>query len=263
MPITCPQALVILLLFCSACGQNDSSENKELGSREAGKVIENSSTDSLGVKSSFAQADSTDKQEAFIKTTKEKNAVNALLDYDTSRWTELIRLDSSFVLDLKYATEDNFVKEQLYDCPRCFLRPEAAHALQQAQEEFKRTGLRIKLLDCYRPSPIQQRLWDKVPNASYVTPPSKGSMHNRGLAVDLTLVDADGKELDMGTPYDFFGREAHHTCTDLPEEVLDNRRLLKSTMEKFGFKSIRTEWWHYSFPKSSFGFDDMEWACGD
>jgi zinc D-Ala-D-Ala dipeptidase len=179
------------------------------------------------------------------------------------RWTELIRLDSSFVLDLKYATEDNFVKEQLYDCPRCFLRPEVARALQEAQGEFKSMGLRIKLLDCYRPSPVQQRLWDKVPNASYVTPPSKGSMHNRGLAVDLTLVDADGKELDMGTPYDFFGREAHHTCTDLPEEVLDNRRLLKSTMAEFGFKSIRTEWWHYSFPKSSFGFDDMEWECGE
>jgi zinc D-Ala-D-Ala dipeptidase len=255
------RTLAILILFYSACGQNDSSATRELGFEEVGERMEKRKPDSMATKSNFAMADSTTESDERIKTSAEKIPVNVLLDYDTLRWTELIRLDTSFVLDLKYATEDNFVKEQLYDCARCFLRPVAATALQQAQEAFQTMGLRIKLLDCYRPSPVQQRLWDKVPNASYVTPPSKGSMHNRGLAVDLTLVDEAGNELEMGTPYDFFGKEAHHTHKDLPEEVLDNRRLLKSTMEEFGFKSIRTEWWHYSFPKSSFGFDDMEWAC--
>ncbi|MFK7808271.1 MAG: M15 family metallopeptidase [Saprospiraceae bacterium] len=182
-------------------------------------------------------------------------------DFDTTVWTELIRADKDYILDIRYATENNFVEEQLYDCPRCFLRPDAAAALQKAHDFFKTENLRIKLLDCYRPRPIQQKLWDKVPNASYVTPPSRGSMHNRGLAIDLTLVNEAGKQLDMGTPYDFFGQEAHHTYTKHSEEVKANRKLLKSTMEKFGFRSIRTEWWHYNYGSKQFKIDDMEWKC--
>ncbi len=182
-------------------------------------------------------------------------------DYDTSQWTEVVLLDSNIIIDLKYATEDNFVEERMYDCPRCFLRPAAAKALNQVHQEFQKKGLRIKLLDCYRPASVQQRLWEKVPNASYVTPPSKGSMHNRGLAVDLTLVNIEGKELNMGTAYDFFGPKAHHTHMDLPKEVLENRRLLKSTMESAGFKSIRTEWWHYSYITGKHKIDDMQWEC--
>lgn len=201
------------------------------------------------------------KKDSLLLETSESKGKEEVPDYDTINWTEMHRLDETFLLDIKYATEDNFVEEQLYDCPRCFLRPVAAEALNKVHGQFKEKGLRIKLLDCYRPKPVQQRLWDKVPNASYVTPPSKGSMHNRGLAVDLTLVDSQGNELDMGTPYDFFGRKAHHTHRDLPKEVLDNRQLLKKTMEEFGFKSIRTEWWHYSYVGGRFKIDDMEWEC--
>ena len=118
------------------------------------------------------------------------------------------------------------------------------------------------MLDCYRPLPIQQRLWDKFQNASYVTPPSKGSMHNRGLAVDLTIVDAEGNELDMGTKFDFFGKEAHHTFTNHSDTILANRTLLKTTMEASGFKSIRTEWWHYSYPYKMYALSQMVWNCG-
>ncbi len=183
------------------------------------------------------------------------------IDYDTSQWAELVQLDASFILDLKYATTDNFVKEQMYDCPRCFLRPDAAQALVGIQKQLQEQGLGIKLLDCYRPRPIQQKLWDKVPNASYVTPPAKGSMHNRGRAVDLTLVDQTGRELDMGTPFDFFGPRAHHTHTALPDSILDRRTLLKSIMEANGFRSIRTEWWHYYYVRGGFPLDDWLWPC--
>lgn len=182
-------------------------------------------------------------------------------DYDTTKWVELISLDSSIILDLKYATTDNFVEEQLYDCGRCFLRHEAAKQLIKVHQSLKEKGYRLKMLDCFRPLPIQQRLWDKFQNASYVTPPSKGSMHNRGLAVDLTIVDSEGRELDMGTAFDFFGKEAHHTYTDFSDSILANRALLKSSMETAGFKPIRTEWWHYSYPQKMYELSDMVWNC--
>ena len=254
--MTLENLIVILLLFiqCSACQQNEqASIYKTTSASEAPSSVVDRKLDTLVPKANLAVA----------KTVEPAGSIEQeiLIDYDTSKWSELIQMDTAFVLDIKYATEDNFVEEQLYDCPRCFMRPVAAAALQKIHELFKAQGLRIKLLDCYRPAPVQQRLWDKVPNASYVTPPSKGSMHNRGLAVDLTLVDSKGKELDMGTTYDFFGRKAHHTHKDLPEEVLNNRRLLKKTMEANGFKSIRTEWWHYSYVGKRFKIDDMEWDC--
>jgi len=182
-------------------------------------------------------------------------------DHDTTQWTELIQIEPSIIIDLKYATEDNFVEEKMYDCPRCFLRPEVAELVIKAHQQLQEGGLGLKMFDCYRPRPIQQKLWDKVPNASYVTPPSKGSMHNRGAAVDLTIVDQEGNELDMGTAYDFFGRKGHHDFFDLPEEVLKNRQLLKSTMASVGLKHIRTEWWHYSYYGKKYELADMLWAC--
>ncbi|MEM9821647.1 MAG: M15 family metallopeptidase [Bacteroidota bacterium] len=204
-------------------------------------------------------------EETVTETTKEETAPPLpppiQYDYDTSQWSDLQLLDSTIIIDLRYATTDNFVKEKMYDCPRCFLRPPAAKALVALHREFQQQGLGIKVFDCYRPRPIQQKLWDKVPNASYVTPPQKGSMHNRGLAVDLTLVDQSGKELEMGTAFDFFGKRAHHTFTDLPKTVLDNRKLLKERLLAYRFKSIRTEWWHYSYTVDRYPLSDMLWDC--
>ncbi len=188
--------------------------------------------------------------------------IKAVPDYDTSQWVDLKFMDSTILIDLRYATEDNFVKEKMYECARCFLRPKAAKVILKIHQDLQEKGMGLKLFDCYRPLSIQQRLWDKVPDATYVTNPKKGSMHNRGLAVDLTIVDSSGEELDMGTPFDFFGRKAHHTHTDHTKEVLKNRRLLKSTMEAVGFKSIRTEWWHYSYRYAKYPLADMVWECG-
>ncbi len=185
------------------------------------------------------------------------------IDYDTSLWLELTSLQSSLQIDLKYATTDNFVAEKMYECGRCFLRPKVAEAVVRIQQELQQKGFGLKLLDCYRPRPIQQKLWDKVPNPSYVTPPKKGSMHNRGRAVDLTLTNSQGKELDMGTPFDFFGPRAHHTYTQLPDSILQRRLLLKGIMEENGFRSIRTEWWHYYFAEPGYALDDWLWKCGE
>jgi zinc D-Ala-D-Ala dipeptidase len=180
---------------------------------------------------------------------------------DPARWTEVTQLDRSIAIDIRYATTDNFTKSKIYDCPRCFLRPAAALAIAKAHEQLQKQGLGLKMFDCYRPRPYQQRLWDKVPNPDYVTNPKKGSMHSRGAAVDLTIVDAKGKELDMGTPYDFFGKKAHSDCKDLPKNVLENRELLTKTLESVGFRGIRTEWWHFSFGKKEYELSSDLWDC--
>lgn len=180
---------------------------------------------------------------------------------DRAGFVDMQRFDPSIRQEIRYATTDNFTNSKIYDCPRCLLRPEVAQALARAQRILQRQGLGLKVFDCYRPRPYQQRLWDKAPNPDYVTPPEQGSMHSRGAAVDLTLVDAQGNELDMGTPYDFFGREAHYTYTALPGQVQANRRLLRRTMEDVGLQGIRTEWWHFSYNRKSFSFSDWVWPC--
>src|SRR6476620_9652476 len=92
-------------------------------------------------------------------------------------------------------------------------------------------------------------MWELVHDERYVANPSKGSGHNRGLSIDLTLVDLKtGKEIEMGTGFDNFTDSASHSFINLPEEILQNRKLLKETMEKYGFKPLQTEWWHYSWP---------------
>lgn len=182
-------------------------------------------------------------------------------DYDTTLWTDIELLDSTVVIDIKYATEENFVGTKMYECGRCFLRPEVAKSIHAIQALLQEKGLGLKMYDCFRPRPIQFALWEKVPDPRYVSNPEKGSMHNRGAAVDLTLVTENGEELEMGTPFDYFGREAYHTNQDLPEAVLKNRKFLKETMESHGFRSIRTEWWHYSYTLKSYALSDMLWKC--
>jgi len=175
-------------------------------------------------------------------------------------WSQ-INEQANIKLELKYATEDNFVKSVMYDCPTCWLRPEAKEALENVKTDLGEMGFGLVLYDCYRPRPVQQKLWDIMPNPSYVTPPKKGSMHNRGLAIDLGLIDGAGNIIDMGTEFDFFGPRAHHDYLDLDEVILKRRKLLKMAMEKHGFKGIRTEWWHYSYQKSRYPLSDELWPC--
>jgi D-alanyl-D-alanine dipeptidase len=181
-------------------------------------------------------------------------------DYDTTQWRELT-LENGYFIDIKYATTDNFVKEAVYPCARLFLRRDVADALDRVRDRVKTNSCRLKLFDGYRPRPVQYKLWKKVPNPDYVANPDEGSMHNRGSAIDLTLTDLYGKELDLGTPYDFFGPEAHQDYTNLSKMILSRRQLLKSAMEAEGFQSIRTEWWHFSYTKTSYPLEDWQWSC--
>jgi D-alanyl-D-alanine dipeptidase len=190
----------------------------------------------------------------------ESNAYESI-DYDVSQWKEITEKDE-IILDLRYATENNFIKKQIYACGRCFLRPELAFRIKRLQKEiWERYRMKLKLFDCYRPRPAQQKLWDIVPDEKYVRDPAKGSMHNRGLAVDITLIDSIGIELDMGTAYDFFGRKAHTDYFDLPANVLKNRKVLSKMMEIHGLKGIQSEWWHYSLQTENAPLDDWGWPC--
>ena len=192
--------------------------------------------------------------------------LSALLSFvvwgQQSDFVRLKDLSPDFVYELKYATPDNFLKQAVYDCGECYLRKSTAEALVKANEAFKQLGYRIKLFDCYRPLSVQKKMWKILPGTHYVANPAKGSKHNRGAAVDLTLVDAQGKELNMGTPFDFFGKEAHHTYTQHSKEVLENRKLLKETLDKYNFKSIYSEWWHYEYrPEIQSKVENFEWQC--
>lgn len=183
------------------------------------------------------------------------------LGVDSSSWLDLALINDELLFDIRYATSNNFTNTILYSCARCFLRPEAARALLQVQERLRSQNLRLLIFDCYRPLPIQWMLWETTPDKRYVSDPNKGSMHNRGLAVDLGLADSLGRELDMGTHYDFFGREAWPENRNFPDSILQRRDLLRSEMEAVGFRGIRTEWWHFSYTKARYALDEWEWPC--
>ena len=113
-----------------------------------------------------------------------------------STFVNLKQYSQDFEYDMKYATEDNFLKAKVYDCAECFLRLKTVNALIDANKKFLEKGYKIKIFDCYRPLDIQKKMWKIVSNPKYVADPAKGSIHNRGGAVDITLIDSLGKELD-------------------------------------------------------------------
>lgn len=167
-----------------------------------------------------------------------------------------------FLYDMKYATADNFLKAKVYDCAECFLRLKTVKAIVKANAVFMEKGYKIKFFDCYRPLDIQKKMWQIVSNPSYVADPAKGSIHNRGGAVDITLVDRNGKELDMGTTFDHFGIEAGHNYAQLSKKVKKNRALLKKVMTQNGFNSFDSEWWHYNLKSAlTDKVSNTKWKC--
>jgi zinc D-Ala-D-Ala dipeptidase len=174
---------------------------------------------------------------------------------------DITTLDKSIILDIRYATPNNFTQKVLYPCAKAYLRRPVALALVAAQKKFKAKGFSLKIYDAYRPLAVQWKLWEMYGNPDYVADPRKGSMHNRGAAVDVSLVDKKGQELDMGTPFDFFGEKAHTDYKNLPQKVRANRYLLRSILKSVGFSEIKTEWWHYSYTLQNFTLSDMPFEC--
>ncbi len=153
------------------------------------------------------------------------------------------------VVDLRYATEDNFLKRKVYpDEARCLLLPETARRLKKAADALRPKGYRLKVYDCYRPRAVQWEMWKILPKPGYVANPKTGSNHNRGAAVDLTLVTKEGAEVEMPTGFDVFTPAAHHGHEGGTEASRKHRELLREAMEGAGFRRNRMEWWHYDLP---------------
>jgi len=165
---------------------------------------------------------------------------------------ELVALDPSVVLDIRYATTDNFVGKIVYPTAKCFLRKEVAERLVQVQRDVQSQGYGLKVFDCYRPFSVQKIFFQIVPDPNFVAQPKEvdgkpveGSKHNRGAAVDLTLVDKAGKELPMPTPFDDFTEKARPDYQGSDPAARKNMLTLQDAMKKQGFAPIGSEWWHF------------------
>ncbi len=180
------------------------------------------------------------------------NDLNIFFKLKGYELTEVSAMDTNMIFDIRYATEKNFAHQKLYPCGDCYLRYDVALDLLQVSKELQQKGYRLVVHDCYRPFSVQKIMWEKVHNKNFVAPPSTGSSHNRGTAVDVSLAYANGKYLDMGTDYDYFGIEAFPGYENLPDSVIAHRKLLQEIMFKHNFRPIKTEWWHFFHLKTNF-----------
>jgi len=161
---------------------------------------------------------------------------------------EIKKLIPNIKLDIRYAGRNNFAKQAVYKQARAFARLPVAEALRKVQNELNKSGFGLKIFDGYRPYSVTVKFFDIASDKSFVANPKDGSRHNRGCAIDLTLINLHtGKELEMPTPYDSFAPEAASDFNDLLPAVIQNRELLRSTMEKNGFRVLNNEWWHFDF----------------
>lgn len=156
-------------------------------------------------------------------------------------------IDYTIKLDIRYATADNFTKKVIYPEARCVLRRPVALALSRVQSTLKLQGFGLKVYDCYRPLSVQKKFWEIMPDERYVANPAKGSKHNRGAAVDLTLIDSTGKEVAMPTPYDTFSEAAHRDYKKSSKVAQKNMKLLEKVMVAEGFLPLPEEWWHFDY----------------
>jgi D-alanyl-D-alanine dipeptidase len=158
---------------------------------------------------------------------------------------EITAADFDVEIALAYATPDNITGKPIYARAGCYLHANAAEKLKTAVALAAPLGLRFKIFDAYRPSEAQWKLWEAFPSEEFVANPRKGSPHSRGVAIDLTLIDGSGRELDMGTGFDEMRSISHHARTDVPVEAQRNRFTLMGIMSAAGWDFYKNEWWHY------------------
>lgn len=161
-------------------------------------------------------------------------------------------LDDSFIIDLKYATEDNFFKKCFYPVKVCAIRKETGDKLVKANQIFRENGYILKIWDAYRPLSIQQEFYDAYPGTVFVAKPPDPTIisnlrprHNNGMAVDITLVDKNGKELEMPSGFDDFTEKASPTYEHMTIEARKNIDYMRGVMEGLGFIIHEGEWWHF------------------
>lgn len=168
------------------------------------------------------------------------NQANALIDLE--------KVIPGIVLDIRYATTNNLTHQAIYPSPKAFVRKPVVEALLKIQEELKERGIGLKILDAYRPYEVTLQFFKVYPDTNFVASPRTGSKHNRGCAVDLTLINLkSGHELEMPTAFDDFSEKAYHSYQNLPLPAKQNRQLLREVMTAHGFIPYESEWWHYDY----------------
>lgn len=213
------------------------------------------------------------------RVTKEKdpNPYNLEIVATANEYYKAVEADSSnllvnletyipnVVLDIRYATENNFTQTAIYTSPKAWLRKEAADSLLKIQQILNAQGLGIKVFDAYRPYAATLYFYEVYEDTTFVASPRSGSIHNRGGAIDLTIIDLEtGEELEMPTPFDEFSERASHSYTDLPSNVIANREKLCKIMTDNGFTKYEHEWWHYNikgrnkYALMDISFEDLE-----
>jgi zinc D-Ala-D-Ala dipeptidase len=179
-----------------------------------------------------------------------------------NKWSRLSpRSAKKVLLRMAYASEKNFMHQKIYPCAKCYLRPEAMRALDLAIDSAAKRGYKLVLYDCYRPKKFQQLMYDLVKNDKYVANPAKGSMHNRGLAVDIGLADSAGNILDCGSSFDDFSDKAHFSYSKCSAMAIANKKTLRNIMLWAGFKPYDNEWWHFGYAAVHYEVDDFVWPC--
>lgn len=182
-----------------------------------------------------------------------------LLFFSTNGFNQVSHLVElkSFVPNIRYAlmyaTNKNFTGKRIYpeSTNNTYLVKDAADALTKVAQELEKIGMGILVWDAYRPHAATVKFWKLIHDERYVANPVKGSGHNRGIAIDMTLYNlSTGDLIEMPTGFDNFSDTAHHDFMSLNKEKIKNRAFLKSMMEKNGFQSFQTEWWHYSWPNN-------------
>lgn len=161
---------------------------------------------------------------------------------------ELIKISPKILLDIRYATANNFTGKAVYSSARCFLLLRTAERLHRVQIRLEKEGVGLKVYDGYRPLSVQKIFWDLIPDPRYVADPAVGSKHNRGASVDLTLVRADGIEMPMPTDFDDFTQRSARSYQGGSKDALRNRDRLEEAMKAEGFIPHENEWWHYDDP---------------
>ncbi len=179
-------------------------------------------------------------------------------------FVDISELDGSLILDIRYATSRNFTGKVMYPVVRCLLRRDAALRVIRVEQKLRTQGYRLIIFDGYRPLSVQKKFWNILPDERYVADPGKGSRHNRGAAVDVSLGDLAGHALAMPSDYDDFSEKAHRDYSGASGEAQRNCALLEAAMREEGFDPFPTEWWHFDapgwerYPVSDFSLEEFK-----
>ena len=194
-----------------------------------------------------------------------KSYQKQLRENPPSEMIDVSKTIDDIALDIRYATKNNFTKQVIYTEPKAFARKPVAEALKQIQDSLAFHNLGLKIYDAYRPYAATLLFYEVYPDTNFVANPRYGSRHNRGCAIDLSLIDKrTGKEIPMPSEFDDFSEKAHPDYANLPDTVIANRTFLFSVMSHFGFTHYPSEWWHFdyqgweNFPLMDLSFNDLE-----